>query len=82
MGGQEKFSEKYRRLIRLNEGLAAYTTFGIGGPAEMLAEVSSVEDLVGIVVAARAGGIPVIVLGEGSNLLIGDGGVDGRRGDG
>lgn len=77
MGGQEEFLEKYRRLIRLNESLAGYTTFGIGGPAEMLAEVGSVKDLVGIVLAARAGGIPVVVLGEGSNLLIGDGGVDG-----
>ena len=57
--------------------MAGYTTFGIGGPAQLLAEVTAVEDLAGLVTAARADGIPVMVLGEGSNVLVSDNGVDG-----
>ena len=43
----------------------------------MLAEADTVDDLVSLVLTARACGIPVVVFGEGSNLLVGDGGIDG-----
>jgi UDP-N-acetylmuramate dehydrogenase len=57
--------------------LAPLTTFKVGGPADWLIEVRSVEELTGTAAAARAAGVPVTVLGGGSNVLIGDKGVRG-----
>jgi UDP-N-acetylmuramate dehydrogenase len=57
--------------------LAPYTTYQIGGPADMFVEVRSKEELVDAVMAARAAGIPYFLLGTGANILIGDGGFRG-----
>lgn len=57
--------------------LSAYTTLGFGGPAEVLCEVTSAEQLLEIVRAATRLGVPVNVLGNGSNLLVRDGGWPG-----
>jgi UDP-N-acetylmuramate dehydrogenase len=57
--------------------LAPYTTFRIGGPADVLYDATSAEELATSVVSARDAGIPVFVLGLGANILIGDGGVRG-----
>lgn len=63
--------------VRRNEPLARHTTFGIGGPADVFVVCRSVEELRRAVVAAREGGVPWFVLGSGSNILVGDGGVRG-----
>lgn len=63
--------------IRLDEPLAQHTWLKIGGPAQVFAEIKSVEALKRIVKAAEAEGIPVRILGGGSNLLIRDEGVSG-----
>lgn len=57
--------------------LAGLTTFGVGGPADWLVEVRSVEELQQILKAAVAAGQPVHVLGGGSNVLVSDRGVRG-----
>lgn len=57
--------------------LAGLTTFGVGGPADWLVEVRSVEELQQILQAAGAAGQPVHVLGGGSNVLVSDRGVRG-----
>ena len=62
---------------RLDEPLAPYTTFRLGGPADFLVEPRDGEELSGVFREARASGIPVKVLGGGANLLVRDGGVRG-----
>jgi UDP-N-acetylmuramate dehydrogenase len=57
--------------------LAPLTTFRVGGPADWLATAESAEDVRGIVRAASRAGIPVTVLGGGSNVLVADAGVRG-----
>lgn len=57
--------------------LAPYTTFRIGGPADVLYDATTVEELATAVTAARTAGIPVFVLGLGANILVGDLGVRG-----
>ncbi len=57
--------------------LAPLTTLKVGGPAEWLVDVQSVEEMVDLAGAARAWGVPVTVIGGGSNLLIGDRGIRG-----
>jgi UDP-N-acetylmuramate dehydrogenase len=57
--------------------LAAYTTFKVGGPADWLFHARSAEDVRAAIAAARSDGIPVTVLGGGSNVLVADAGVRG-----
>lgn len=52
--------------------LAPYTTFRIGGPADVLYDATTAEELATAVQAARAATVPFFVLGLGANILIGD----------
>ncbi|MGP8173037.1 MAG: UDP-N-acetylmuramate dehydrogenase [Terracidiphilus sp.] len=60
-----------------NKPLAPFTTFGIGGPARWFVEAASEADLVAAAAWARERGLPLFVLGGGSNLLVSDTGFDG-----
>lgn len=66
-----------RSRIHVREPLAPFTTFRIGGPADVLYEATSADDLAAAVVAARALDVPWFVLGLGANVLVGDRGVRG-----
>lgn len=57
---------------RRDVALAPFTTFKIGGPADLFFEATSADDLASAIVAARALGVPVFLLGLGANILIGD----------
>src|SRR5690554_939079 len=58
--------------VRTGEVLAPYTTFQIGGPADLFFEAHSADELAEAVLAARALGVPYFLLGLGANILIGD----------
>jgi UDP-N-acetylmuramate dehydrogenase len=60
----------------LNAPLKEYTSFHIGGPAEVLVEPADVEDVVRLVTQAHAEKLPIFVVG-GTNLLIRDKGIRG-----
>ena len=64
------------RLLRQVE-LAPYTTFQIGGAADLFYEARTVEELVRAITAVRASGIPYFLLGRGANILVSDRGVRG-----
>ena len=63
--------------LKHDEPLAQYTTFKIGGPADLFYDATSKEDLAGAVSAAREFGVEYFVLGLGANILIGDRGFRG-----
>jgi UDP-N-acetylmuramate dehydrogenase len=63
--------------VREGEPLAGRTTLRIGGPARLLAEVSDADALARVLRFASAEGLPVLVLGKGSNLLVPDAGFPG-----
>ena len=63
--------------IRAREPLAPCTTFRIGGAADWYCDAPTARHLRDAVAAASEAGVPVTVLGGGSNVLIGDGGVRG-----
>ena len=69
---------------RLGEGrieadiaLAPYTTFRIGGPADLFFRARTSHDLVAAIKAARELEIPVFLLGMGANILVADAGFRG-----
>ena len=57
--------------------LARHTSFNIGGPAAWFCELGRVEQLERIVEQAARRGVPYLLLGAGTNLLIADAGFDG-----
>lgn len=59
------------RLTR-DEPIAPYTTFRIGGPADLLYSAASADDLAHAISAARTSEVPFFVLGLGANILVGD----------
>ncbi len=63
--------------VRTGVRLADHTTLRVGGPARELIEAQTEAELVDAVRTADAADIPVLVLGGGSNLLVGDAGFDG-----
>lgn len=63
--------------LRSNEPMSHHTTFHIGGPADLWCRPDSFEKLIKTVQFASDRGIPYQVIGNGSNLLVRDGGIRG-----
>jgi len=63
--------------LRREEPLAKKTTLGVGGAARLYAEPAGADDLRSLLSGASERGIPVHLLGRGSNLIVPDEGVDG-----
>jgi len=63
--------------VKVDAPLAPLTTFKVGGPAEVLFEPVSSDELLRALAIARAAGEPITMLGGGSNVLISDHGVRG-----
>jgi UDP-N-acetylmuramate dehydrogenase len=57
--------------------LALHTRFGIGGPADLYAETASAEAFIAALTVARASGMPTMVIGGGTNLIVSDQGFRG-----
>jgi UDP-N-acetylmuramate dehydrogenase len=74
---EELTSQLKPSQLKRDEPLASYTTFRIGGPADLLYNATTADDLAIAVQAARRLGIPYFVLGLGANILIGDRGFRG-----
>src|SRR5919199_3583691 len=69
--------DEFEDIIRRNEPLAPYTDLKLGGPAEMLVQPRSREELSGVVLRCFQQRIPLRVLGGGCNVLVRDEGVRG-----
>lgn len=63
--------------VRENVTLAPYTTMRTGGPAALFAEPRNAQQLTHVHQWAQEKGLPLLILGNGSNLLIADSGFDG-----
>lgn len=81
MSSSHPWQELARRLgeerLERDVLLAPYTTFKIGGPADVLYRALTADELSKAIQAARELEIPFFLLGMGANILIGDGGVRG-----
>ncbi len=64
-------------LARRQVPLGPLTTYRVGGPAALLVDAGDEADLEVVGAAVRASGVPVLVVGRGSNLLVADTGFPG-----
>ncbi|MDH3504418.1 MAG: UDP-N-acetylmuramate dehydrogenase [Nitrospirota bacterium] len=62
--------------VRWNEPLAPFLSLQVGGPADVLVFPSDVEDVIRVILGARAERIPFVVLG-GTNVVVRDKGIRG-----
>src|SRR5256712_3593723 len=63
--------------VRQGEPLASRTSFGIGGPAEFFIESANPKSIETALEGCRMRGVPYLLRGAGTNLLIADAGVEG-----
>lgn len=83
-GGEDRFvafdsltADREAMVLRRNEPVARYTTFGIGGPADVLVEAHTEQALQEVVREAVRTRTRWLLIGGGSNLLVGDNGYRG-----
>lgn len=80
---KEKIAEKLRRVvsentsITVNEDMAKHTSFKTGGRADIYCRIASIEDLKEVTKQIKMLEIPMYIIGNGSNLLVRDGGIRG-----
>ena len=63
--------------IRLNEDMNRYTSFKIGGKADILVLAKSIQDIENVLKIVKENDIPLTILGNGTNVLIKDNGIRG-----
>ncbi len=63
--------------VSVGDDMSDHTTFKIGGAADLIVEPSNKNQLAAVLKMARQFGIPYFVMGNGSNLLVGDRGIRG-----
>lgn len=64
-------------VVKALEPMARHTTFRIGGPADVFVQPQRFDHLCEVIRFGRERGLPVKVIGNGSNLLVGDRGIRG-----
>ena len=64
-------------LCLMNESLKKHTTYGIGGPADLMIFPKSKQDLVKVIEIINENKIQLTILGSGSNVLVSDNGIRG-----
>lgn len=79
MEGIEKELQNFlnRADILKNEPMAKHTSFKIGGNAEYFIKVKSIQNLKKILILANRKNIPITIVGNGTNLLVREGGIKG-----
>lgn len=73
----EKLRDTLRGVVTADEPLARHTTWRVGGPADLFVAPEDRADLLTALKLLAADGVPWLVLGAGSNLLVRDGGLRG-----
>lgn len=63
--------------IKYNEPMSKHTTMRVGGPVDIMVLPNTVEEIVAVIKYAKENNIPVKVLGNGSNVIVSDLGIEG-----
>ena len=66
-----------RSKILFDEPMNKHTSFKVGGPAECFIKIDNIQDLKEILQCINENKLPLTVIGNGSNILVSDKGIDG-----
>lgn len=73
----DRLADRLGDRLRRDVPLGPMTTYRVGGAAAMFVDVRSLDDLVAVAEVRADTGVPVLVVGRGSNMLVADSGFDG-----
>ena len=73
----ELCDELGKDIVFKNEKMSEYTTFRIGGPCDVMLKPKKAEDIQTAIDSCTRLHVPYTVIGNGSNLLVSDDGIDG-----
>lgn len=73
----EAVREQVNGMIRENEPLSGHATLRVGGPADLYIEPADLDSLQKAVAVLRDLKMPLVILGNGSNVIVRDGGIRG-----
>ncbi|WP_147565628.1 UDP-N-acetylmuramate dehydrogenase [Clostridium tyrobutyricum] len=63
--------------IKIDEPMSSHTSFKVGGPADILITPESADQVLDAVELCKSKNVPYYIMGNGSNLLVKDGGIRG-----
>ena len=72
-----KINDETSSLCLMNESLKKHTTYGIGGPADLMIFPKSKQDLIKVIEIINENKLQLTILGSGSNVLVSDNGIRG-----
>lgn len=73
----QELQPRYQGRVRRNEPLSRHGTFGVGGPADVWITLETSEDVLDLVSQCMANSWPLLLLGNGTNVLYADAGARG-----
>ncbi len=73
----KKINNETSSLCLMNESLKKHTTYGIGGPADLMIFPKSKQDLIKVVKIINENKLELTIIGSGSNVLVSDKGIRG-----
>ncbi len=70
-------TSRFKDSVKFDEPMSRHTHFKVGGSADAFIAPESIEDLAQLVIWTGSKGIPFLIIGDGTNLLVKDNGVRG-----
>jgi len=70
-------TSRFKDSVKFDEPMSRHTHFKVGGPADAFVAPESREDLIQLVTWTDSKGIPLLIIGNGTNLLVKDNGIRG-----
>ncbi|MBU1170398.1 MAG: UDP-N-acetylmuramate dehydrogenase [Proteobacteria bacterium] len=71
------FGRQFKDRVSFDEPMSRHTSFKVGGPAQVFARPRSMEEAVSLIQFSRSESLPLLVVGDGTNLIVRDGGIQG-----
>lgn len=68
---------KIASSVKFDEPMKLHTTFKIGGPADVFVEAQNTDEIIALIEYCKQNSIPYMIMGNGSNMLVGDRGIRG-----
>lgn len=77
MSFEQELQKRLKSVLKKDEPMSKHTSWQVGGPADYYICPGDLEELVTVVTCSRQYNLPLHILGNGTNLLVLDGGIRG-----
>lgn len=74
---KNRLIKHYPDIILFDEPMSRHTSFRVGGPADVFIKPQTLDAALEVLTSARESGVPAMVIGDGTNLIVTDEGIRG-----